>query len=70
MATNFTTELLAKLEAAIASGLLSVQYGDQRKTYHSLDEMLRARDLMRRELGVASASTRERRRLVSFDKGL
>lgn len=67
--TNFTNEMLAKLEAAIGSGLLSVQYGDQRKTYHSLDEMLKARDVMRRELGVTAASTRERRRLASYDKG-
>lgn len=67
--TNFTNEMLAKLEAAIGSGLLSVQYGDQRKTYHSLDEMLKARDVMRRELGVTAATTRERRRLASYDKG-
>jgi len=67
--TNFTAEMLARLEQAIASGLLSVQYGDQRKTYHSLGEMIVARDLIRRELGVTGA-TRERRRVARFGKGL
>lgn len=68
--TNFSAEQLARLEAAIASGLLTVRVGDQAKTYHSLEDMLRARDLIRRELGIAGATSRERRRLASYDKGL
>lgn len=52
MATNYTTEMLAALDAAIATGALTVKYGDKTVTYRSLDEMLRIRKLMQIELGI------------------
>jgi hypothetical protein len=50
----FSQSELTAIEAAIASGSLSVKYQDRSVTYRSLDDMLRIRDLMRRELGVTS----------------
>ncbi len=52
--TNYTPEMLAALELAIAQGARDVYYGDKRVSYRSLDEMLRIRDLMRRELGMTN----------------
>lgn len=66
--TNFTMEMLAALEAAIASGARSVYYGDKRVEYHSMDEMIRARDLMRKELGLID--TRKKLVLPNHSKGL
>jgi hypothetical protein len=67
--TNWTEEDLARLERAIASGHLSVRYGDQSVNYQSIDAMLKVRDMMRRALGVAAA-TKERRRIARYGKGL
>jgi hypothetical protein len=49
----FTQTQLDTLETAIADGVLSVQYADKRVTYRSLDEMLKLRDAMRRDLGLS-----------------
>ena len=67
--TSWTQEDLERLERAIASGHLSVRYGDQSVTYQSTEAMLQVRDAIRRSIGVAAA-TRERRRIVRYGKGL
>lgn len=64
----WTQAQLDALEAAIAEGTLSVQYGDKKVTYRSMDEMLRVRDLMRKELGKTAGSGA--RVSMKFDKGL
>jgi hypothetical protein len=48
----FTTTDLANLDHAIASGTKRVKYSDKEVEYRSLAEMLQARDLMRKELGI------------------
>lgn len=48
----WTLTELADLEKAIAQGALTVQYQDRRTTYRSLEEMLRLRGLMRKDLGL------------------
>ena len=58
MSSSFTEEQLKNLEKAIADGCLEVKYSDKSIRYRSMDEMLKARDLMRRELGKAGSSTR------------
>jgi len=50
--TGFTFERLEALEAAIAEGVLVVKYSDKEITYKSTAEMLQARDLARRVLGL------------------
>lgn len=66
----WTSAQLEALESAIAQGTLTVEYADKKVTYRSLEDMLRLRDLMRREL-IGSASSSEFSRVkVKFSKGL
>jgi len=60
-------EDLEKLDRAIASGVLQVQYRDQTVRYRSMDEMLRARRIMAKELGIAQ---KPRRTTPAFGKGM
>lgn len=50
----YTISQLEALEAAIATGALTVKHGDQQVTYQSSVDMIRLRNLMRSELGVAA----------------
>lgn len=68
MATNYTTEMLAALDEAIATGALTVKYGDKTVTYRSLDEMLRIKKLMQNELGLSDNTNG--RTFGSVSKGL
>jgi hypothetical protein len=64
----FKEKQLESLEKAIADGALTVKYSDKMITYRSLDEMIRIRDILRKDLGkIESASTR---RKAEFSKGL
>lgn len=65
--SNYTPEMLAALEKAIATGTRDVYYGDKRVSYRSLEEMLRIRDIMRAELGLISNGGRK---LATHSKGL
>jgi hypothetical protein len=56
--TGFTTTQLEAIEAAIASGELTVEFDGKRVTYRSMEELLAARDLMRSELGADSTPRR------------
>lgn len=44
--------LLDALEKAIGRGVTKVKYQDKEVTYASMDDMLRARQLLRSELGL------------------
>ena len=67
MATNYTPEMLAALENAIATGARDVYYGDKRVSYRSLEEMIRTRDIMRAELRMTSKGGRK---YATHSKGL
>lgn len=54
---NFTQTQLDAIEAAIASGTTSVSYEGKSVTYRSMDDLLRARQIIRRALGLESGST-------------
>lgn len=56
----FTISDVAAIERAIKSGTLSVQYGDRRVTYQSMDALLKARDLILAEVEVAEGTPRPR----------
>lgn len=43
---NYTSAQLAALQAAIASGALTVHYSDRTVTYRSLDDMLKLERIM------------------------
>lgn len=64
----WTLAQLNALDEAIALGTTTVEYQGKKVTYRSLDEMLRVRDVIRRELGLAGGEgTRVK---MKFDKGL
>lgn len=63
----FTQAQLDELEKSIAAGVLSVKYQDRTVTYQSLTEMIRIRDLIKKELG--QVSTQNQRVLMSHSKG-
>jgi len=48
--TAFTQENLVALEKAITDGVLRVKYTDKEVEYRRLDEMLKIRNLMKKEL--------------------
>ncbi len=51
----FTTTDLAAIDAAIASGELSIRAADGRTvTYRSTDELLKARDVIKADLAAAA----------------
>jgi hypothetical protein len=63
----FTSDQLTALENAIAEGALEVQYSDKRVKYRSLDEMMKIREMMRRDLGVTTST--DNRTYARFSKG-
>jgi hypothetical protein len=64
----FSESQLTALEAAIAKGMTSVQFGERRVTYQSLTDMIKLRDVMRTELGV-SLPTAAKSRIVNIATG-
>jgi hypothetical protein len=46
------------LDQAIAAGVLSVQHGDTRTQFRSLDDMYRVRDDLRRQAGAVQTRLR------------
>jgi hypothetical protein len=50
----WTSNDLANIERAIASGTLSASVGGVQQTYRSLDEMIRIRDMIREALGAVT----------------
>lgn len=56
MSTNWTSDDLAAIEKAIASGALKVEYNDRTVTYRSIKELKESRELIRRCLGITKKS--------------
>lgn len=52
MATNYTLEGLAEIEAALASGVLRVSHGGTMTEFRTYEDMIRQIRLMRSELGL------------------
>jgi hypothetical protein len=53
----FTLNQLNAVDAAIASGQLSVEYDGKKISYRSMDDLLKARELIRSELIAAGVLT-------------
>lgn len=66
----FTSTDLDAVDAAIKSGALAVSYGERRVQYRSMDELIAARDLIRRELDRASDTRRPRLMRTTVRKGV
>lgn len=56
--SDFTQSDLDAINKAIATGALKVKYNDREVTYRSLDELLQARDLIKRALGLSKGGGR------------
>lgn len=54
----YTTTDLAAIDAAIASGELTVRHNGREVTYRSLDELLKAKRTIEAELNAASSGGR------------
>jgi hypothetical protein len=63
----FSQSDLTTLEAAIASGVLEVRYGDKTVRYNTVTDMLQLRDRMRCEL--AGSTTQSRRTTLAAFRG-
>jgi hypothetical protein len=62
----FSQAQLDALEAAIASGTLEVRTGDKSVRYHSLDEMIKLRDVIRNQLNADAQTQTSRASFASF----
>jgi hypothetical protein len=62
----YTQQQLEDLEAAIAEGVSSVSSNGRQVSYRSVADMIKLRDLMREELGIAGAG--RRRHYISFKR--
>ncbi len=63
----WTAADLAALDAALATGTLTVTFADRSVTYHSLEELLTLRAVMASQV---EAATRQRFRLAAVAKGV
>jgi hypothetical protein len=64
----FTQTQLDALETAIAAGTLEVSVGDKKVRYHSLDEMIRLRDLIKNQLATDAQTPKSRASFATFMK--
>jgi len=64
----FTQTQLDALETAIAAGTLEVTTGDKKVRYHSLDEMIRLREIIRNQLAVDAQTPKSRASFATFMK--
>lgn len=55
---QFTQEQLDAINAAIAAGVTEVRYADKTVRYASMDDMLKARALIMRDLAGTNKTTR------------
>ena len=63
----YTQQQYVALCAGIAQGVTEVTYGDKKMVFRTLDEMLRTKTLMEKDLGIKVGS---RKKFASFSKGL
>lgn len=57
------------LDKAIASGTLSVQYGDRRVQYRSMDELLQARQHVANQIAASTGRRSHHRFVFSTARG-
>jgi len=65
----WTQAQLDVIEAAIASGELTVHFSDRSVTYRSMDDLLKARGVIKDALASQSGSATDRFSFVQTSKG-
>lgn len=58
MSSSWTLSDLHAIEKAIATGALTVRYSDKTVTYRSIDELLKARNVIAQALGLSGQTKR------------
>ena len=58
------------LKAAIATGVLTVEYSDRRITYQTTSEMLQALSVMQQEVTLTETGATSRTRYAATSKGV
>lgn len=62
---------LEALDAAIATGVLTVEHGETRTTFRSMSEMMKARSMLVKQIAEMEGNTRSRLRYAyQSGKGL
>lgn len=64
--SSYTQEQIDSLQSAIAQGVLTVEYGDKKVTYRSLDEMLQLLGIMQ---GAVNPQSRSKRYYAQHSSG-
>lgn len=54
----WTKDDLDTIEIAIAGGVLKIEYNDREVTYRSMNDLIKARELIRRSLGLTKRGSR------------
>ena len=65
----FSQSQLTALDNAIAKGTRTVSYDGTSVTYHSLDEMLKLRSVMKAEVDATAGTPKVKSSLAQFNKG-
>jgi hypothetical protein len=65
----WTQQQLDAIEAAIASGELTVRFGDRTVTYRSMDELLQARAVIQEALAAEAGTATDRFSFAQTSKG-
>lgn len=65
----WTQAQLDAIESAIASGELTVRFGDRTVTYRSMEELLQARGVIKEALAAESGTTTDRFSYGQTSKG-
>lgn len=63
---SWTQADVSRLQAAIASGQLSVRLGERQVTYQSIEDMLKALDRMQADLAATAAAGKPANRRFAF----
>ena len=66
---SWTQTQIDAIEAAIASGELTVRFGDRAVTYRSMDELLQARAVIRESLAAEAGTATDRFSFGQTSKG-
>jgi hypothetical protein len=65
----WTQQQLEAIEVAIASGELTVRFGDRTVTYRSMDELLQARAVIKESLAAEAGTATDRFSFAQTSKG-
>ncbi len=65
----WTQTQLDAIEASIASGELTVRFGDRTVTYRSMDELLQARAVIKESLAAEAGTATDRFSFAQTSKG-